>query len=91
MFIVSKLDIINNSASIVDFEDDKDAAYSFHIAYMNMLDDCKQYIDNDSYSVKNASKIRLEITKKGLFSSYLAFVYEIHDTTEDKTEEKTEE
>lgn len=85
MFIVTKLNTQSNEVEIIDVGKGGDT-YSFHVAYMALLDDCNQYIkEPQKYSVKNISKARIEITIKNLFTSYLGYVYEIHDT--DATEE----
>ena len=86
VFIVSKLEVVKNTVKIIDIGKDS-SAFSFHVAYMALLDDCNEYIENASqYSVKNISQRRIEITFKNIFSSYLVYVYEIHDSDEDKDE-----
>lgn len=89
MFIVTKFSTFKNSVSIIDVGEES-GAFSFHVAYMALINDCDEYIKEPlKYSVKNISKNRIEVTIKGILSNYLGFIYEIHDT--DETEDKTEE
>lgn len=80
MFIISKLDTINNKVLIVDVEEEGD----FMKAYEALLDDILQYLEKpEEFSVKNLTKSRVQVYKKGYMGSILAFVYEIHPFNEE--------
>ena len=87
MFIVSKVDIIENSIDIVKVVNDN-LDYEKLVAYDAMIQDA---LKCNSYSVKNINENRIEIYIKGLLGSYLKYIYTLHEIDEDKTEEEINE
>lgn len=76
MFIISKLDVINNRVFIVDVIEEEGA---FMDAYESILNDIIPYLEKQTeYSTKNITKSRVEVFKRTFTGNILNFVYEIH-------------
>ena len=69
MFIITKIDILNNKSYIVDVVEEEG---EFMEAYESLLIDSDQYLED--HSVKNINKNRVEVYKRGLLGSYLLYV-----------------
>ena len=84
MFIVTKLIVIDNKIDIVKVVDD-DLDFDRLVAYDSMIKNALEAGEN--CSVKNVSDSRIEIYIKGVFGSYLGYVYTLHEIEDDDDEE----
>jgi len=83
MIIVVKINVPKSEGSIIAILEG-DSLLDKVRGYQALLEDTSK-LDRAIYSVKNISKTRTEIFKKGFTGSYLEYVYEIftHEENDD--------
>ena len=87
MFIVSKLTVGDNSIEIIKVVND-DLDFDRLVAYDSMIKNALE--TGDKYSIKNISDSRIEIFIKGMFGSYLGYVYTLHEVADEDVEKMDE-
>lgn len=88
MFIVTKLNVFDNTTQVIKVVDDGEEVDKL-IAYEALLQDALK--NTDHYSIKNINGERVEVYIKSMFGSYLNLVYELHEIKDEDEDEGMKE